>query len=258
MLTFLSDWFIDSGFDTRELVRMLAYSRLYQWDYASVEAGQGAMSAEDAWGFWRDNTRVQRIDAEAVLDNLNLVLGLQPKYVVNGRLDRVVTSAWQLPDPSEPSEFALSYLLLGEDGQIDLTQDLSHLGFNSINELLFYFENARNVLRAFGRGDYFNGEPRNDDNSIQNSLLLYNDYFANIWLEEPFISPTITSLASALNSGAMNRTQLINRLYQDVLFRSPTEEEAAAIMDHIQNRAPEEAVADAIWMLFNHPDFLYK
>lgn len=255
LLEFLTDFFIDSGYDTRALIRLVVASSLYQWDYAAVEKGQG--DDEDLTA-WRDNRRVRRIEAEAILDTINQLLGLQPKYVVTGQLDHVVTSAWQLPDPSEPSDFALIYLLSDENGEIDPNRDLSYLGFQSVQELLFYAGNAQTLLAGFGRGDYFNGVARNSDDSIQNSLLLQNGFLNNYWLEQPFLSPVITTLASDLNRGALSKRELVDRLYLNILFRYPTSEEAEATLDHIAGLAAGEAVADTFWMIFNHPDFLYK
>ncbi len=258
LMEFLTDWFIDNGYDLRGLIRLLTHSKLYQWDYAAIELGAGAIGEGDPWAFWRDNRRVRRVEAETVVESLNQVLGLKPKYVVAGALEKARTSAWQLPDPSEPSDAALYSLLVNERDEIDFNRDISYLGVQSIEELFYYTEQAQTLLESFGRGNYIAGTPRNRDNTIQNGLMLFNSFLVNFWLEQINFAPNVLALADALDQGAITKTEVVERLYLDVLFRPPSGEEMDVILDHIQNLPSRQAVADSLWMVLNHPDFLYK
>ncbi len=257
LLEFLTDWFIQNGYDLRGLIRLIANSKVYQWDYQSVEPGQGAIDANDRWGYWRDNKRVRRIEAEAVVDSMLQVLGITPKYLVTGDDRRLYDSAWQLPGPSEPNVIAL----FKSDGQGDfqLRTDLDEkFGVADVEELFFFLEFAQGVQQSFGRGDYLNGVPRTNDNDIQNSLLLMNGFITNLWMEESRYFPNVANLIEALGQGQIDGEGVARKLFRDALFREPAAGELSAIMAHIQGLEPGRAVTDTLWVVFNHPDFLHR
>ena len=136
---------------------------------------------------------------------------------------------------------------------------MSH-GITVTNEhihILAYTFSAQSVLQSFGRGNYVLGTPRNNDDTIQNNLLLLNSFETNFWLDEFNFSPTVMGLKTALDRGQLTKPLLVDRLFLDVLFRAPTEQEKRVITTHIQNLPSERAVGDALWLVLNHPDFLY-
>ena len=65
--------------------------------------------------------------------------------MVQGKPTQSSTSAWQLPDPSEPAEFAIFNL---ETDEIEV--DLDALGFESLDEVFFYLGIGREMLANLG------------------------------------------------------------------------------------------------------------
>jgi len=256
LMEFLTDWFIDNGYDIRGLIRLIVNSKVYQWDYAPVPGGGAAADAADRWGYWRDNKRVRRIEAEAVVDNFFQIMGLEPKFVIAGQPDRVYASAWALPDPGEPSEIALFEIT--DDGGFRPRVDPGQLGAANLDELLFYMEIAQTLQAAHGRGDYAAGRPRDNGSDIQNALTLMNDFLGNIWLEEWRYFPKAAALIRNLDAGALDHESLTTGLFRDMLFREPTAKELSLTLAGIREATSERAVTDVIWALFNHPDYLYR
>lgn len=254
LLEFLTDWFIQNNFDTRGLIRLLVNSKVYQWDYINTREGEGSIAPGDRWGYWRDNKRVRRLEAEAIVDSYYQVLGITPQFLVLGLPGKLHTSTWQLPDPSEPS---YSAIFGPEDDESQIDEPTSIAGV-LVEELIFDLELSQDLLTAFGRGQYFTGKPRTSDVSIQNSLVLLNGELATFWLEEPEASPMIMQFSDAYGQGQLAGSTLIRDLFLHILFRVPSPEETAALMPHLAGKSPQRAVTDLFWVLLNHPDFIFK
>lgn len=252
LMAYLTDWFIQHDYDLRALVRIIANSQLYLWDYADTPFGEGAAFDGDPWAHWRDNSRLRRIDAESLVDSLFSTLGIQPQFHVLGEGQQTYASAWQMPDPAEPSILALVDLYFDGD---QLKPGVSR---ESIDYLYFFQHITQTLQRDFGRGDYFNGVARTNEDTIQNALTLMNDPFSHYYLQAPQVFPNVQQWTTALANGQMTKSDLVTTLYNVLLFREPSPAERQILMDHIANITPAEAVTDSLWILLNHPDFLYR
>lgn len=255
LVEFLTDWFMQNQYDLRALMKLIVNSKVYQWNYRIVEPGQGSIDASDRWGYWRDNKRVRRLEAEAIAESYYRVFGWSPQFLVTGRAGKIHQNSWAMPEPMEPSEAIFD---TGEEEDDDETPlPATFYGLNTEN-LIFEMERHQGFLRNFGRGDYFNRISRTQDVSVQNTLHLLNEEFANLWLEEPEMSPPIAAFAAKLRQSSLNEADLITQVYQFILFRDPTGQEVQNLKPHLEGKPAAQAVADLFWALINHPDFIYK
>lgn len=247
----LTDGFIASGFDLRELMRTIANTPIYQWDYFS-----GETSCSDGNAYWRQSWRARRLEAEAILESYLRFLEIDLKYVVTGYPDRTFYSTWQMPGTLEPNPFAL----VGErDGDYYLLTDPRSLGYASFDD---YYQTQNTVLQLLsqlGRDDRLQELPRRDESNIQIALLMMNNPTFSIYLENAGVSPFLAGLVRDL-TGADSAAQeaAVRTLFLQALTREPTSSEMQFALDYVQQHDPQTAVTDLAWALINHPDFLYK
>ncbi|QDU39458.1 Bacterial Ig-like domain (group 2) [Maioricimonas rarisocia] len=90
----LADHFIDSGFDLKQLIRVIMTSRLYQLDSQPTE-----QNASDSKFY--SHFKVKRIPAEPLLDAIDQVTGVQTKF----KSLPLGTRAIELPDGEYPNYF---------------------------------------------------------------------------------------------------------------------------------------------------------
>ena len=90
----LADHFIDSGYDLKQLIRVIMTSRLYQLDSQPTE-----QNASDSKFY--SHFKVKRIPAEPLLDAIDQVTGVQTKF----KSLPLGTRAIELPDGEYPNYF---------------------------------------------------------------------------------------------------------------------------------------------------------
>ena len=246
----LTDSFIANQYDIRALIRQITTSPIYLADYANSPAGA---NKSQPGGYWTDNKRVRRVEAETIVDSIYAVLGLSPKFIVTGQSGKIYNSAWQLPSTNEPNEEAIF-----QPDSDDLRVNVEELGYDSEEELFYYLDTTSEIQTYFGRGDYPNGTARNNENNIQNSLFLMNSEILNYWLQDWQMAPNLANLINAYGAGDISQDQVITKLYHDILFRDPNPAERQSVHNHINGLSPEETVTDLTWALINHPDFIHK
>ncbi len=251
LMEYLTDQFITGGYDLRELIVMIAESELYQWDYSS-EAIR-ATSTTGGLSFWRSSERTDRLPAEAIIDGIKDVLGFPGRYAVSGIYTRTYNSTWQMPGTGEPNIGAL-FAFDSEDLAIHPTQ----LGYDSIDEYYFYQYATMELLTELGRGDFENGLARKNNSDITTALSLMNGEANNFWLEFARYSPLIEDWTDRLEDGQISRNQVVEAMFQRILFREPNGPESQKFTSYFSGNETEQALADMLWVLFNHPDFLYK
>lgn len=251
LMEFLTDLFIDNGYDLRNLIGQITNSKLYQWDYAR----DPDPDPNHPWGEWRANKRVRRIEAEAIVDSINQVLGLTPRYTVSGLLDRTYTSTWQMPDTYEPNPGAIFAF---DDGGRRLRISPAALGYASLDEYLFQQYMGYYLLEQLGRGDRASLTPRKNETSIPNVLLLLNQSELNYWLELGSGVPLIRDLSLALEHGQVSRQDATSMLFRHILYREPTAGEAELFGNYFKDHDLSRSVRDMVWSLLNHPDFIHK
>jgi len=247
LMEYLTDRFIESGYDLRALAGALVGSWVYRVDY-----GERAPIRAKALGHWMGETRVHRLEAEAILDAINDTLEIPAKYVIAGRPYETRSSAWQLPGTDEPAIAAL----LDETGEFRVDPRL--LGYLSEETYYLFQYSARSLLYKLGRGDAFLGKPRDNESGVTRALSLMNSVEANYWIEYwPYFSPYLQRTIAALEAGSLSHEALVDELAFRFLFRAPTASERAALGVALDTEAPDQGLLDAVWLLINHPDFLY-
>ncbi|MCB1050883.1 MAG: DUF1553 domain-containing protein [Acidobacteria bacterium] len=250
LLNFLADRFSQSGFDIRQLIRTIVLSKVYQWDYLNQ-----ADPCDDSFSYWRENRRTRRLEAESLLDAFASISGFPARYIISGKLDQPVTSAWQLPSTDEPNPYAL--FMARDDGSYGLRVTLQSLGFSSLEEFFFLQEFARTTLAEMGRGSREDGVPRTSKANIQNTLRHFNANGWNYYLETLDFYPRLKTKAQALEAGLLTREDVIQKMFREMLFRAATDEEVNVLIQGLSDQPANQVVANLFWVLLNHPDFLY-
>ena len=250
LMEYLTDQFIAGGFNLRSLVRIIVTSDLYQWDYLNAPD----MSPEPM-AYWRGPNRARRLEAEAILEAMFQTLAMPRRYVINGRPTATVASTWALPGDDSPSLDAL--VEFTEDGY-RFTVPPQSLGYANEDEYFFMQYVTMDLLSQLGRGDAFNAVKRDNSGSVTNSLLLMNNYTLNFWVDELRFAPAVFQVTNAFDRDQITADTLVDGLFRNILFRDPTAGERARFLQHLQQNEPDMAVPDLYWVLFNHPDFLYR
>ncbi len=242
----LTDAFITSGYNLRALMRDVCNSTLYQADLTAGAAPKGA-------SYWLNAQRTRRMASEAIVDSVYQILETQKPYGVTGMMDRTILSAWALPGTIEPSSQALNGLF----GTQRLAR-LRQMGYASEGDFRQYQEEASLLLNSFGRSQRFDQLPRNDEASIQVALTMMNEDAIHKRLIGDERSPFVNSQAALLAANVHTPESLARALFLRVLVREPTPLELSTAAAHLEANANADGVADLVWALFNHHDFLYK
>jgi len=251
LMEYLTDQFIADGYDLRKLIKLIVRSELYQWDYSAASVNSG--NTTGLLSFWRSQQRTRRLPAEAIIDGVKDVLGFPARYAVSGIYTHTFDSVWQMPGTNEPNIGAL-FAFNSESFAVYPTQ----LGYESVDEYYFYQYSTMELLSELGRGDFANGIGRKSNSDINTALSLMNGESHNYWLQYARYSPLIQDWRDRLEDERMTRAQVVEAMYQRVLFREPNGGEAQQFSDYFTGKETSVAIADMLWVLFNHPDFLYK
>ncbi|MBI4854580.1 MAG: DUF1553 domain-containing protein [Acidobacteria bacterium] len=220
LLNNLATWFVESGYDLRKLIKLVASSKTY------------ALSSSYDEKEWKpEYTRlfarklVRRLQAEEVLDAITTSTQIPANYYVKG-LSQPLTSAIALPGVEEP--------VLGGSGADDPIV-------------------VGRFLNNFGRGDR-NNQPRFNDSSITQALDLFNSSLLINRLENPNSLPS--QIANNLAQNKLSPEDAVVTLYLNTLSRQPSKVEIDKLKEH--TKAGRQAIADLQWLLINQPDFLYN
>jgi hypothetical protein len=110
---------------------------------------------------------------------------------------------------------------------------------------------ASPFLQAFLPGNR-DDQPRRQDGSIQQALVLMND-------------PAVMSKLSATATGSLlgqalagDNTTLINLLYLSILSRYPTDPEKQTAMALLGSGNRTQKAQELMWTLYNKVDFLFN
>ena len=248
LLEGLTDYFIGQGFDLKAMFRLIANSRAYQADYKNRPFTETSSGLD----YWVSDRRISRIDAESIMDNIFQILEVEARYTVTGILDRTFSSAWELPDSSEPDPGALISV------RAEQLADPVDLGYASEEEYEFMQSSALSLLTAFGRADRYQFEVRDNNGRTKTALSMMNDEGLYRAFFERGESPFAARLAAELAQGARSPDEIVRDLFLQILFREPSSKERDAFLGYLVDREPGLAVRDMIWVLFNHSDFIYK
>ncbi|MDJ0839087.1 MAG: DUF1553 domain-containing protein [Acidobacteriota bacterium] len=238
LLEFMTDRFIETGYNMKTLIRDIAVSKIYGMDYARFAEPERGLGP-----YWGGVSRVRRLEAETLLNNIFNLVMLEPKVLAQG-LEGIVTNFWGLPDTQEPG-----YIPGNEVTAFRLQQ----LGVRNHQELLNYQGAVRDLLSSLGRADRDTGSPPDEHLGHATSLALLNNPVVIYLLEA---SPLVSYLAELVRAG--DREEVVNLLFSRGLYRLPTETERRTANESLEAGDPETAIRDILWTLISHPDFLFR
>ena len=222
LLNALAQHFIDSGYDIRALMRLIANSETYQLESRYT----GAWNATNESLFARK--LVRRLWAEELHDAIAQSSGVPPAYKV-----------FMGEDPNDIA-----------GGTVTLSRALLFPETNSVN---MGGISVNGFLDAFLRGnrdDY----PRNGEGSLSQALDLMNDSFVM-----SRVHSSSSGANSLINKSlAMTDAQLIDNLYMNVLSRHPSADEKAAALNALSTGNRTQKAENLLWSLYNKVDFIFN
>lgn len=222
LLNALAQYFIDSGYDVKSLMRLITNSQAYQ--LSSRYKGDWSPQNEPLFA----RKLVRRLWAEEIHDSIaqssgvpatyRLYLGQDPNDVPGG----TVALNWAMQLPETNSRF------------------LAGVGSNAF-------------LDAFLRGNR-DDTSRRGEGSLSQALNLMNDTFVMSRIRTANAGPN-----GLINrSLALTNEQLVSTLYINVLSRYPTDAEKSAAYQALQSGDRRQKAEDLLWSLYNKVDFIFN
>lgn len=222
LLNALAQYFIDSGYDVKSLMRLITNSQAYQ--LSSRYNGDWNPQNEPLFA----RKLVRRLWAEEIHDSIaqssgvpatyRLYLGQDPNDVPGG----TVALNWAMQLPETNSRF------------------LAGVGSNAF-------------LDAFLRGNR-DDTSRRGEGSLSQALNLMNDTFVMSRIRTANAGPN-----GLINrSLALTNEQLVSTLYINVLSRYPTDAEKSAAYQALQSGDRRQKAEDLLWSLYNKVDFIFN
>ena len=222
LLNALAQYFIDSGYDLKSLMRLMTNSQAYQLS----SRYNGSWNPQNEPLFARK--LVRRLWAEEIHDSITQSSGVPASYKVYLGQDPTDTPGgtvvlnWAMQFPETNSRF---------------------LGGISSNAF----------LDAFLRGNRDDTQ-RRGEGSLSQALNLMNDPFVMNRLR------TASAGANSLVNKSLPLTneQLVNTFYINVLSRYPTDAEKSTAYQALQSGDRRQMAEDLLWSLYNKVDFIFN
>ncbi|HWF08341.1 MAG TPA: DUF1549 domain-containing protein [Bryobacteraceae bacterium] len=230
LLNALAQSFIDSGYDIKALMRLIANSDTYQ--LASDHAGEW----DPAWDKYFGRKFVRRLWPEEVHDSIATAISTLPIYTVPG-----FTNDSTVYGGNSPGFGKISYAMQAPD-VVNMPD-----GGGAVSQFLDTF------LRG-NRDD----QPRKGEGSILQALGLMNDAFVENRVHATGSGATASYLTKLL---PLSDDALIQTLFMDVLSRRPTPDEMIAARTELASGGASKRKAEAedlLWTLFNKVDFSFN
>lgn len=217
----LLDWlaieFIESGYDIKHMLRLMALSRTYQ---------QSTVDSTDQHATLLRRNR-QNSPEESDLLPGSLFEGMPLRRMTAEQInDSILVATGRYRDVQRRFQRA-----------IDVT----------------YPPNSQSFLRVFGASDRETISPRPAGGSIQQMLTLLNGDFLNSAVRFHDDHP----LHEWSTSRGMGVGQMVDALYAQILTRQPTRAEKRAAMAHVGNGTFDELWEDLQWALINTREFQF-
>jgi hypothetical protein len=230
LLNALAQSFIDSGYDMKALMRLIANSDTYQ--LASDYNG----TWDPSWDKYFARKFVRRLWSEEIHDSIVTAINTLPVYTVPGfSADSAIYAA------NSPGFGKISYAMQAPD-VVNMPD-----GGGAVSQFLDTF------LRG-NRDD----APRKSEGSILQALGLMNDNFIQSRIHATGTGATATFLTKLLPS---TDDVLISTLFLDILSRKPTPAESAAAQAELARGGAaqrKQNAEDLLWTLFNKVDFVFN
>ena len=232
LLNALAQSFIDSGYNVKAVMRLIANSDTYQ--LASDYPG----TYSPAWDQYFARKFVRRLWSEEVHDSMTTAIGTQPTYTVTGfTADSTVYGA------NSPGFGTISWAMQAPD-----VVNMPDNG-GAVSQFLDVF------LRG-NRDD----QPRKSEGSILQALGLMNDNFVQSRIHATGTGAAASFLQAQMTANTSD-TQLVNSLFMNVLSRNPTADELTLSLAELANGGAtlhKSNAEDLLWTLFNKLDFVFN
>jgi len=230
LLRALAQSFVDSGYDLKALMRLIANSDTYQ--LASDYPGEW----NPAWEQFFARKFVRQLWAEEVHDSVVTAIGTPPSYAVPGF-------------SNDSTVYGVTSAGFGKIAYAMQAPDVVNMpdGGGAVSQFMDVF------LRG-NRDD----QPRKTEGSILQALGLMNDNFIQSRIHATGAGTTASFLMKYL---ALPDQQLVYTLYLDVLSRYPTTAENTLALQQLAKGgsvARKTNAEDLLWALFNKVDFVFN
>ncbi|MEO8131541.1 MAG: DUF1553 domain-containing protein, partial [Bryobacteraceae bacterium] len=226
LLEKLSRALIDSSFNLREFIRLIAESSAYQLS----SRYDGDWKAEYVPLFARHYPR--RLDGEEIHDAIALATGVPGKYVIQASSNRISPTD---PTPNLPDPVVWA---------VQLPDTLEPRSNGTV----------ANFMNNFIRGNR-DTQPRSQAGSILQQLSLMNDSFVNSRTKTS-ASPVLAAIAKMPTNEA-----IVNEIFLTFLSRKPSAREMNRGVNFLSKyttaAAKSTAVEDMAWVAINKVDFLF-
>jgi hypothetical protein len=232
LLNALAQWFIDSGYDMKALMRLIANSDTYQ--LASDHSG----SWNPDWDKYFGRKFVRRLWPEEIHDSIVTAINTVPVYTVPG-----FTNDSTVYGVTSPGFGKISFAMQAPD-----VVNMPDAGAVSL------------FLDSFLRGNR-DDAPRKGEGSILQALALMNDNFVQSRIHANGTGGTATFLAKLLSQPGLTDDQLTTALFHAVLSRNPTADELATARTELESGGASQRnvkAEDLLWTLFNKVDFVFN
>ena len=227
LLEKLARAFIDSNYNLREFIRLIAESSAYQLS----SRYDGDWKTEYVPLFARHYPR--RLDGEEIHDAIAQATGLLGKYTVQASSNRY-SAGGPLPNLPDPTVWAIQLP--------DTLEPRSNAG-------------VANFMNTFIRGNR-DAQARSQAGSILQQLSLMNDNFVNSRTKIP-ASPVLAAIAKLPTNDA-----IVNEIFLTFLSRKPSARELDRGLNFLSKytttAARNSAVEDMAWVAINKVDFLFS
>ena len=231
LLNALAQSFIDSGYDVKELMRLIVNSETYQLSSVYNGAWQASYEPYFARHF------VRRLWSEEIHDSINIAINTFPTYTVSG-----FSNASTVYGVTSPGFGTINYAMQAPD-VVNMPD-----GGGAVSQFLDVF------LRG-NRDD----QPRKEEGSILQALGLMNDNYVQSRIHATGTGTAATFMQKELST--YGSTMLVDSLYLNVLSRLPSATEMTLALNQLAVGGPaayKTNAEDILWTLFNKLDFTFN
>ena len=172
--------------------------------------------------------------------------------VVAGKQNVPVFSVWDLPDTREPNPWIYYN---SDTSEFDLNIDT--YGYASSESFYTGQWLVRSVLENLDRGNRETGQKRDNFGSRQATMSWMNNGYIQ-YLSQLGPSEYLTEKTNQLQNENITAIDLLNTMARDIWYREMTDSERQVLLVQLQTDSILEGIKNIIWVMMNHPDFLYK
>ena len=231
LLNALAQSFIDSGYNVKALMRLIANSDTYQ--LASEYSGTWS----PAWDQFFGRHNVRRMWGEEIHDSVVTAIGTVPSYTVPG---------FTLDSVNYPTSLGF-----GKISWAMQSPDVVNMpdGGGAVSQF----------IDSFLRGNR-DDQPRKSEGSILQTLNLMNDNFIESRIKATGTGTSASFLQAQLNLYPSDNAGLITALYLNVLSRKPTATEISLASAQLLKAGQTRSLnaEDLLWTMLNKLDFVFN